>query len=244
MPATYDDVILHPTLRAYFGRGGYYNVGYWTNGCRSQEEACAQLVERIVSPVTGGIRTAIDAGCGLGASTRAIRKLWPGSLVIGVNNSLRQLDEARGEGFVAADAARLAIQNGSVAAIVSVEAAFHFRTREKFFREAAAALRSGGHLLMSDIIFSGELWPGGWTIPEENDLREIAAYRRTLERAGFTEIAIEDATAECWNAFCDRFRAWVEVREGIPTAPWIEMIDRLRHHSVRHYILVSAKVAH
>jgi len=52
---------------------------------------------------------------------------------------------------VAADAARLPFAGETVDGIISVEAAFHFRSRKAFFEECYRVLRPGGVLSMSDI---------------------------------------------------------------------------------------------
>ena len=58
---------------------------------------------------------------------------------------------------VAGDAVRLPIADQTVDGIISVEAAFHFRSRRAFFEECFRVLRPGGVLSMSNI--SIRRWP-------------------------------------------------------------------------------------
>jgi len=243
MLATYDDLIFDPVLRAYFGPAGYYNAGYWQNGVGNQEEACNALVERLVRGVHAHPRRILDAGCGLGASTRAIARCRPGAIVAGINNSVGQLHAARGTRVFAGDAARLAIADRVADVVVSVEAAFHFRTREMFVAEAQRVLVRGGRLVASDILFQSDSWPGAWTVPSENDVADIDAYRAMLERQGFGDIVIEDATGLCWAPFCANLQKWIRGRTDIDAAQWSAMVDALRDRTVSRYVLVSATAA-
>jgi hypothetical protein len=63
-----------------------------------------------------------------------------------------------------------------------------------------------------------------------------------LERAGFSEIAIEDATDVSWNPFCGNLRTWIAHKSGVDVSQWDAMIAQLRNQTVRHYVIVSATV--
>jgi SAM-dependent methyltransferase len=145
---------------------GWLNLGLW-EGPGSEEEAeraCRRLVRTMASalPAAGVI---VDVGNGLGTQDPLIAEaIRPRRLVV-VNVTEWQLTAGRerlaaaAAAPVAGDAARLPIADGVADGIISVEAAFHFRSRKAFFEECYRVLRPGGVLSLSDI--SIRRWPLG-----------------------------------------------------------------------------------
>jgi SAM-dependent methyltransferase len=143
---------------------GWLNLGLWEGpGAEDEaEDACRRLVGTLASALPAG-GVVVDVGNGLGNSDPLIaRTVRPGRLVA-VNITEWQLTAGRDRlreaaaAPVVGDAARLPIADGTVDGIISVEAAFHFRSRRAFFDECYRALRPGGVLSISDI--SIQRWP-------------------------------------------------------------------------------------
>ena len=105
----------------------------------------------------------LDAGNGLGTQDCLIAETSRPRRLVAVNITEWQLTAGKDRlrqaaaAPVAGDAARLPIAGQSVDGIISVEAAFHFRSRTAFFAECYRVLRPGGVLSISDI--SVQRWP-------------------------------------------------------------------------------------
>ncbi len=145
---------------------GWLNLGLWEGPGTADEAAaaCRRLVQAVASPLpSAGV--ILDVGNGLGTQDPVIAEvLRPGRLVA-VNITEWQLSAGRdrlsaaGALPVAGDATRLPVAGQSVDGVISVEAAFHFRSRRAFFDECFRVLRPGGVLSISDI--SAERLPAG-----------------------------------------------------------------------------------
>jgi SAM-dependent methyltransferase len=143
---------------------GWLNLGLWQGpGTEDEAEmACRRLVQTIAAALpTGGV--ILDAGNGLGTQDPLIAEQVRPRRLLAVNITEWQLAAGRDRlrqaaaAPVAADAARLPVADRAVDGIISVEAAFHFRSRAEFFAECVRVLRPGGVLTTSDIAV--QRWP-------------------------------------------------------------------------------------
>jgi MPBQ/MSBQ methyltransferase len=233
--ARYDALFAEPRIRELYGDSGYFNVGYWGSGARDLVAACDRMVEEVASAVPQDATSILDVGCGLGAGTRLVSERFPRAAVTGLNISVWQLTQARARGVaraVVADATRLAIGSGTVDAVLAIESAEHFDTREDFFAEAHRVLRPGGVVALSDMLFhDGDSISERMLLPR-NRVRTIAEYETAMRQAGFTEIVVRDVTSQSWTPYC---AAMGRVFAGHEDA--LRGIER----SLAHYVLVSAR---
>lgn len=230
--ARYDEVISDPRMRSLYGDSGYFNVGYWTAATRDLASACDALVDEVAAPISAGARLVLDVGCGLGAGTRRLAGHFPRALVVGANLSLWQLRMTRSGGAhaMATDAARLGVASSSADAVVALESALHFDTRDEFFHEAFRVLRPGGVLSVADMLFRDADVIGPWMVPASNRIASLLDYEEHVRAAGFTSIASRDVTPLTWTPYIGAMSAVFEDRNVV----------RAIASSVSHYLLLTA----
>ncbi len=145
----YDRALTSDNYRRYFGDSGFYNFGFWDSCPQSQHEACEALVDLMLDRVPNKGGRILDVACGPGATTKRLLRHFPAERVTGINISEAQLAAARervpGASFVFMDATRLGFADEQFDAVICVEAAFHFKTRDRFIQEAMRVLKPGGN---------------------------------------------------------------------------------------------------
>jgi MPBQ/MSBQ methyltransferase len=250
--AVYEERMYRPAVREYFAQKGYYNYGYWEPDTRDQGAACRNLVGRLLDLLPDKRGRLLEVACGLGGTTSDLIEHFPPASVIAVDLSARNVHTARGNApgcnGAIVDAAVLPFRSASVGNIVSVEAAFHFRTRQRFFEESYRVLEPGGGLVLSDILFRRVR---SSFLPSENYLADLAAYEALLQGAGFRDARVLDVTEACWGGFRRNLRAWGwgtfrSTRGSVPAALRMRRILGLAlwlgslRLALRHYLLVAA----
>jgi len=171
------------------------------------------LVDEILAQIpTVGSRV-LDVACGEGGSTHQLAEYVSPAAITAIGISHDQLTAARkrapGSRFSRMDASRLGFADSTFDTVLCIEAAFHFNTREDFLKEAFRVLKPGGYLALSDLLMA----LGTPLVPGENHVPTPRAYRELLERCGFVDIVLSDATQQTWRTYRRRVTDYL-IRES------------------------------
>ncbi|EXJ13268.1 SAM-dependent methyltransferase [Imhoffiella purpurea] len=254
------------STHAFTERGMYLNFGYWAEA-RNIDEACEAMVELIGRTV--GLSSddeVVDVGFGFADQDIYWIQHFGPKRIIGINITPEQVRVARERVRELGLEERIDLREGSATAtglpdaccdaVIALECAFHFDTREHFFAEAARILKPGGRLVLADSIPTGpDVNP--WRHPIRaflNDAIRAAlavpranvyprdVYAEKLAAAGFEDVKLESIREQVFPGWYGALFEDQGLRQRLGPVGWlVRRFPKADLYAGFDYILASAR---
>lgn len=195
----------------------FLNLGYWRTA-RHYDDACRDLA--LLLGQKSELKTTddvLDVGCGFGEQDQLWMQEFMPQSIMAINITPTQIDQAKQKNhfetieYRVASATELPFEANRFDKVLGLESAFHFDSREEFFKQALKVLKPGGKLVLADVYpyqnAKGWLnwlkiwWISGlWQVPLSNHY-DTSSCKNKLMSIGFEDIEIEDISEHVWIPF-------------------------------------------
>jgi SAM-dependent methyltransferase len=128
-------------------------------------------------------------------------------------------------------------------AVLALDCAYHFNSREDFLRNAYSRLQSGGRVALADIAFASKQLGSWWTtallqmlgMPRVN-VCSTSDFEQTLQRIGFVDVEIRDITDDVFPGFVRFLRS-----QGGMWLAFAAVVAALHRAGARYLVVSGAK---
>ncbi|KAF5374894.1 hypothetical protein D9758_000223 [Tetrapyrgos nigripes] len=205
----------------------WLNMGFWKD-VTTFPDACQALAKKLIqaAQIKHGARV-LDVGHGTGESLTFLLSNPSVNLISSLtgitsltthhNRSLERLSQIKvpkdteinlyeGDAVYRPGAVRHPLDPNSHAtfdAILALDCAYHFKTRELFLRQSFEHLAPGGRLLLRIFVWMQPNWKDG----------KVPRYIEQLERISFVDVTMEDISEDVFPGFVEFLKGRVLVGE-------------------------------
>lgn len=211
---------LEEIVGEFYGGSDFRHIGYWFGGVNDARDACALLMDEILSLLPNDTDGSIaDVGCGLGETTRYLLKRFPSKAITGITFGAEHLAVCRRKApeikFLYRKGSKLGLPPGSFDNVLWIKGLDPLLPRARLLREVFPLLKPGGLLVCFDVLQrnSGPRPGIGLFRRAQVHLGTVEDYRNLLTATGFAETKVVDITDRSLKPFRKHWEQYFNMKK-------------------------------